>query len=270
MNEMLDKLGEAIRPLGSVAIGFSGGVDSSVVCAAAVRVLGPEKVLAVTADSESMARRELENARRIARELGILHAIIHTNELECDGYRDNSPERCFYCKDELWRRVRAQADDRGLKNIADGVNADDLGDYRPGIRASDEAGVVHPLVTAGMGKKAVRTVARAMGLSNWDKPAQACLSSRFPYGQRLTPEGLKRVEEAEEFLRNMGLPKVRVRSHGDIARIEVPAGQIRELMADDQGREAITTRLKQLGFSYVTLDLEGFRSGSMNEALPDE
>lgn len=265
----MNRLSESIRPLDSVAIGFSGGVDSSVVCAAAVRVLGPEKVLAVTADSESLPRRELENAKWMAEELGIPHEIIRTNELECADYRDNSSERCYYCKDELWQKVRVLADERGLQNIADGVNADDFEDHRPGIRASDEAGVTHPLAAAGMSKDDVRTLARALGLSNWDKPAQACLSSRFPYGEKLTPEGLKRVEFAEEFLRKMGLLEARVRSHGDIARIEVPQAEL-ETIAGDWRREAITTTLKQLGFRYVTLDLEGFRSGSMNEALPDE
>jgi len=268
MSELYENLGEVIRPLESVAIGFSGGVDSSVVTAVAAQVLGAENILAVTANSESMAISELENAKWMAAELGIPHEIIHTNELECPDYSDNSPERCYYCKDELWQKMRLLADERGLKQIADGVNKDDLLDHRPGIRASDEAGVAHPLAAAGLGKEDVRTLARTLGLSNWDKPAQACLSSRFPYGEKLTAAGLKRVEAAEDFLKKMGLLEVRVRSHGDIARIEVPLPELGSIV-DDWRREAITSTLKQLGFRYVTLDLEGFRSGSMNITSSD-
>lgn len=268
MSELYDRLSEAIRPLESVAIGFSGGVDSSVVTAVSAMTLGPENVLAVTADSESVARRELENAKWMAAELGIPYEIIRTDELECTDYRDNSPERCYYCKDELWRKVRALAAERGMKNLADGVNADDLSDHRPGIRASDEAGVAHPLAAAGMGKEDVRALARALGLSNWDRPAQACLSSRFPYGEKLSVAGLERVEAAEDFLRKMGLHEVRVRSHGDIARIEVPESELATITGDWR-REPIVASLKQLGFRYVTLDMEGYRSGSMNEALPE-
>ena len=266
MNELYKKLCDAIRPLESVAIGFSGGVDSAVVTAAAAQTLGVENVLAVTADSESLARRELEDAKWAAEELAIRHEIISTSELQCADYSDNPPDRCFFCKEELWRKVRVLADERGLKRLADGVNADDVSDHRPGIRAGDEAGVAHPLAEAGMTKEQVRSLARALGLSNWDRPAQACLSSRFPYGEKLTEEGLRRVEAAEEFLRKMGLTELRVRSHGSIARIEVPEQQF-EVVMEDWRRKMIVEFLKDLGFGYVALDLQGLRSGSMNEVL---
>jgi uncharacterized protein len=266
MNELYKKLCDAIRPLQSVAVGFSGGVDSAVVTATAAQTLGVENVLAVTADSESLARRELEEARWVAEELGVTHKIIRTAELECADYSDNPPDRCFFCKEELWRKVRALADERGLKRMADGVNADDVTDHRPGIRAGDEAGVAHPLAEAGMTKEQVRSLARALGLSNWDKPAQACLSSRFPYGEKLTDEGLRRVEAAEEFLRKMGFTELRVRSHGSMARIEVPEQDLAGV-TEEWRRKMIVEFFKGLGFGYVSLDLQGLRSGSMNEVL---
>lgn len=263
---MFDQLIEFMRSLESVAVGFSGGADSSVVAAAAARALGPEKVLAVTADSETMPRRELQEARALAAGLGVPHAVIETRELDSEDFSANPADRCFYCKSELWHRIGVLAEERGLANLADGVNADDLGDHRPGIQASDEAGVVHPLASIGAGKQDVRQLALALGLSNWDKPAQACLSSRFPYGEKITAGGLKRVELAEEFLRSLGLGQLRVRSHGDIARIEVPVESFEDISTKSMRRE-IVRRLKEIGFRYVTLDMEGFRSGSMNEVL---
>ncbi len=261
---LLARLLVYLRPLGSVAVGFSGGVDSTVVVAAAMRALGASGVLAVTADSETLPAAELEAARQLAAVLGASHAVIRTHELECQDFAANAPDRCYHCKTELWGRVGRLAADRGIRHVADGVNADDLGDFRPGIRASDEAGVVHPLAAIGAGKQQVRQLAAALGLANWDKPAQACLSSRFPYGSAITAEGLRRVEAAEEFLRELGLSQLRVRSHGDIARIEVPDEAIAAVAA---GRAGIVKAFRQLGFAYVTLDLEGFRSGSMNETL---
>lgn len=263
---MLGRLLDMLAPLGSLAVGFSGGVDSTVVLAAALEALGPENTLGVTADSETLPAAELEAARGLAAAMGAPHAVIRTRELECPEFASNPPDRCFHCKSELWSRLGALAAERGITNIADGVNADDLGDFRPGIRASDKAGVLHPLAAAGAGKQDVRRLARALGLANWDKPAQACLSSRFPYGSVITAEGLRRVEAAEDRLRELGLRQLRVRSHGDTARIEVPDDAIEALAA---ARRSIVGALKEAGFTYVTLDLEGFRSGSMNEVLAD-
>ncbi|MBE0429642.1 MAG: ATP-dependent sacrificial sulfur transferase LarE [Thermoleophilia bacterium] len=255
-----------LRPLGSVAVGYSGGVDSSVVAAAAVQALGRKNVLAVTGNSGTLPARELQEAGLLAKKLGIPHAVISTAELDCDDFSQNRPDRCYFCKSELWRRVRALADERGLSSVVDGVNADDLRDHRPGIRAGDELGVLHPLAAVGAGKNEVRELARQLSLPNWDKPAQACLSSRFPYGERITPEGLRRVERAEELLRGLGFRELRVRSHGDVARIEVPQQTLSDL-ADGGCRREVVNGLKKIGFRYVTLDLEGFRSGSMNEVL---
>lgn len=265
---MLRDLQESIMSLGGVAVGFSGGVDSSVVAGAAMQALGPGKVIAVTADSETLPASELEAAGDLAARLNIPHFVIRTHELECEEFVSNPPDRCFYCKSELWQRVRVLADEHGLPSLADGVNADDLSDHRPGIRASDEAGVAHPLAEIGAGKEDVRRLAQALGLPNWDKPAQACLSSRFPYGERLSVAGLRRVEAAEDFLRQMSLTDLRVRSHGDIARIEVPPACVPEVTEDRQ-REKIVSFFRSLGFYYVTLDLQGLRSGSLNEPLAE-
>ncbi len=261
----MDELEQAIHTLGSVAIGFSGGVDSSLVVAVSARILGRENVLAVTSRSETLPSHELAAACDLAVGLGVRHEIIHTRELDCDDFRANPPDRCYHCKAELWSRAGELARRTGLRHLADGTNADDAGDTRPGTRAGDEAGVRHPLAEAGAGKDMVRRLAREMGLPNWDKPAQACLSSRFPYGMEITREGLRRVEEAERFLRELGLEEFRVRDHGDLARIEVREDSIAALAA--KGRRRITERFRELGYVYVALDLQGFRSGSMNEVL---
>jgi len=259
----LDRLVESLKPLDRLIVAFSGGVDSSVVVAAAARALGTKNVMAVTALSETLPERELREATELARTLGVTHRIIETRELDKEQFRANSPDRCYHCKTELWKKIVEVARESGFRNLADGVNASDTVDFRPGIKASDEAGVLHPLVEAGAGKAEVRAMARSLGLDNWDKPSQACLSSRFPYGDRITPEGLKRVEAAEEFLHGVGFSGFRVRMHGDIARIEVSASDI-DRVASSGMREKIVAALKELGFKYITLDLEGFRSGSMN------
>jgi uncharacterized protein len=266
--KLLQHLIDELRPLKSVAVAFSGGVDSSVVVAAAARSLGSENVLAVTAKSETLPEQELLAATELASSLNIPHSIIETHELDNDEFCANSFDRCYHCKTELWLKLGALAKSRGISSLADGVNADDTRDYRPGIRASDEAAVVHPLELIGAGKLEVRSLARLLGLSNWDKPAQACLSSRFPYGSVISAEGLRRVEKAEEFLSGQGFGELRVRDHGDIARIEVPVKILGRLLADGS-REKIVSSLKKLGYVYITMDLEGFRSGSMNETMKD-
>ena len=265
---LLQHLIDELRPLKSVAVAFSGGVDSSVVIAAAARSLGSENVLAVTAKSETLPEQELLAATELACSLNIPHSIIETHELDNDEFRANSFDRCYHCKTELWLKLGALAKSRGISSLADGVNADDTRDYRPGIRASDEAGVFHPLELVGAGKTEVRSLARLLALPNWDKPAQACLSSRFPYGNTISAEGLRRVEKAEAYLRKQGFIELRVRDHGNMARIEVPADMLGSLVAKGN-REMIVNFLKQLGYVYISADLEGFRSGSMNEILTD-
>lgn len=264
--DLLERLVEELRPLGKLVVAYSGGVDSTVVMAVAARALGAENVIAVTALSETLPERELQEATALAKTMDIPHRVIETRELDSEKFQANSPDRCYHCKTELWLRIRKLAADAGIENLADGVNHSDSIDFRPGIKAGDEAGVIHPLVSVGAGKAEVRAMAKKLGLSNWDKPSQACLSSRFPYGDRITNEGLRRVEAAEEFLRDMGLTRFRVRVHGDMARIEVSIDDIVSLTTYPK-RENIVAAFKSLGFSYITLDLEGFRSGSMNESL---
>lgn len=252
---------------GSVAVAFSGGVDSSVVLAVAAEELGKERVLAVTAAGETSVEDEVAVARRFARSLDVRHEVIATNELDLPAFAENPPDRCFVCKQELFGHVQALAAAGGFATVLDGANADDLGDFRPGITAADLAGVRHPLVEARMGKQAVRALARKLGLEHWARPATACLSSRFPYGERITVEKLAMVREAEAFLRTLGFSEFRVRHHGRLARIEVPLEEIGRLV-EATARTGVVRRFKDLGYAYVCVDIEGFRSGSMNEVLP--
>lgn len=256
------RLLERLRVLDGLVVAFSGGVDSSLLLAAAVDALG-ERALAVTGDSPSVPRRELELAGETARELGARHLVVPTCELEDSRYAANPPDRCFHCKRHLFDVLWRVAEEQGLKNVAEGSNADDAADYRPGARAVVEAGVLSPLKELGFGKEAVRALARWRGLSVWQKPAAACLSSRVPYGSAITAERLRRIERAEEFLLGLGFSRVRVRDHDGVARIETEPGQIVRLLADGL-RARVSTRLRELGFRHVTVDLDGYRTGSLN------
>lgn len=265
-DEARERLAAALRALGGGVVALSGGTDSALVLAAAADAWGRSRCVAVTSRSDSLAPRELDDARAQAAAAGVEHVVLAGHEIDLEAFRRNAPDRCFHCKDTLYGAARAEADRRGLPWVVDGANADDVGDHRPGLAARDRHRVRSPLLEAGLTKPWVRAVARAMGLPWWDKPAESCLSSRFPYGTTITPEGLVRVRDAEEVVRALGFRVVRVRVHDTVARIEVPPADVPALLADGL-RERVVAGLKGLGFVYVTVDVEGFRSGSMNEAL---
>ena len=263
----VDRVKDFIAQLESVVVAFSGGVDSTLLLALCLEVLGHEHVLAVTADSLTLPRSELAEAAALAKELGARHTSITTDELRDERFATNPPDRCYYCKGELFAQLRSLADQEGYGHIVYGATAADLGDHRPGMRAAREAGAVAPLLEVGFTKREVRDLSRELGLRTWDKPSMACLASRLPYGSRITDENLRRIEGAEEVLRvQLGFRQVRVREHGSIARIEVQPDDFSRLLAEST-RALIVSELKDLGYAYVTFDLEGFRSGSMNETL---
>jgi uncharacterized protein len=262
-----DRLLDALRGYGRVAVAFSGGVDSAVVARAAHEALG-EKTVAVTSVSDSLASGELEEAQALAKQIGIRHLVIHTEEFADPNYTRNNSDRCYYCKSELYGRLSGLQSSLNVDTIVSGANTDDSGDHRPGMKAAAENGVRHPLQECGLGKSAVRALAKAWGLPTWDKPATPCLSSRIAYGEDVTPERVKMIDAAEGWLRARGLRLLRVRYHkGDVARIEVPVDQLAGLLADEV-RTALVKHFRSLGFKYVTLDLEGFRSGSLNDVVP--
>ena len=263
----VDCLRGFISGLKSVLVAFSGGADSTLLLAMCLDVLGPNHVVAVTADSPTLPRSELAEAAALAKELGAKHVIITTEELQDERFASNPRDRCYYCKQELFIQLRCLADQLQCDYVAYGATAADLGDHRPGMRAAKEAGVVAPLLEAGFTKEDVRSLSRQLGLRTWDKPAMACLSSRFPYGTRITEERLSQVEQAEELLRRqLGFRQVRVRHHDSIARIEIQPQEFERLL-EESTRDYALSELKKLGYIYVTLDLGGFRSGSLNERV---
>jgi pyridinium-3,5-biscarboxylic acid mononucleotide sulfurtransferase len=263
IDALLADLERRVAPLGSAIVAFSGGVDSSVAAAVAARALGG-RALAVTAVSPAVAAGELDGARRVADAIGIAHETIATRELTRAGYRRNGPDRCYHCKSELYDALAAVAAERGYAALLSGANADDVGDWRPGLRAAAEHGVRHPLLEAGVGKAQVRELARRLALPSAEKPASPCLASRIPYGTAVSPATLARIDRAERGVRALGFPVLRVRHHGELGRLEVAAGDLERAL---EARADIEEAIRAAGYSRATIDPEPFRSGRLNAEL---
>ena len=264
-DEFLDLL-SMLRSLESAVLAFSGGVDSSFLLAAMKKA--DMRILAVTAISETMPRKDREICASFVRELGVDHRFIQTSELSNESFVNNTPDRCFFCKDELFRKLKVIMEEGGFHHILDGSNSDDLKDYRPGRRAASIHGVRSPLAQLGLSKEKIRTLSRELGLKTWDRPSSPCLSSRVPYGRRITTEALRRVERSEEFIVSLGVREVRVRDYGDSARIEVNEEDM-PLLLDPANRRLVADRLQTFGYAFVSMDLQGYRSGNMNRVLED-
>lgn len=263
--EKLLSLRKVLSSLESTCIAYSGGVDSTFLLRVAKDVLG-ENVLAVTGTSPTYPRRELNEAIETAQKIGVRHLLISSNELDIPGFSENTANRCYYCKHDLFGKLKAEAEKYGIKTVADGSNYDDTADYRPGRKAAKDLGVRSPLCEVKLTKNEIRYLSKELGLSTWNKPSFACLSSRIPYNEKITEEKLKQVEEAEGILRDLGFTQFRVRHHNDIARIEFIPNEMSSLN-DSEMRLLIDSALKNLGFKYITVDLKGYRTGSMNEVL---
>ncbi len=267
LDTKMTNLHNLLQEMRRVVVAFSGGVDSTFLLKVACDCLGPQNVVALTATSPTYPEYEYQQACELAEEMGVEQIVIESNELEIPGFADNPPRRCYHCKHELFSLCLEQAEERGIATVLDGSNLDDVGDYRPGRDAVKELQVRSPLLEAGLGKADIRELSRKLGLRTWDKQAFACLSSRFPYGIKITSERLRQIDSCENFLRENGFSNYRVRYHDEIARVEVAPEEINRLL-DLELRNTLVTTFKQAGFTFVTLDLQGYRTGSMNATLP--
>jgi uncharacterized protein len=265
VQEKLKQLENHIGKMGSLAVAYSGGVDSTFLLKVSHDVL-QDRAIAVTARSSTYPEREFKEAAEFTRSAGIKHIVIQSEELEIEGFTNNPPNRCYLCKYELFSKIKEVAEKYHIQSIAEGSNINDLGDYRPGMQAIKELGIISPLKNAGLGKDAIRKLSKQMGLPTWDKPAFACLASRFPYGVKITREKLAMVNKAEQYLLDLGFKQVRVRHHGDTARIEVAEFE-RLKFFDLELMDNVYKQFKEIGFAYTALDLKGYRTGSMNEVI---
>ncbi|SHJ77404.1 ATP-dependent sacrificial sulfur transferase LarE [Tepidibacter formicigenes] len=261
----LEKLKSILKDMESVAVAFSGGVDSTFLLKIAKEVL-EDKVIAITVNAFIHTKRELDESKGYANEIGVKHIILPIDDIKIKEFIENTPDRCYYCKKEIFNKIKEIADNHNIKCIVDGSNIDDLKDFRPGMRALKELNVISPLKEAGLTKNEIRQLSKEMNMSTWDKPSFACLASRIPYNNKITKEKLKMIEFGEEFLLSLGFKQMRVRHHGEIARIEIPKDEIKKFF-DFNLIEKVTQKFKEIGFTYVTLDLSGYRTGSMNEIL---
>lgn len=269
IDQKLERMQSIIRSLERVAVAFSAGVDSTFILKVSLDVLGQDNVIAVTSKSDSLAQAELKESHRLADLFGVRHIVVDTDEFQNPDYLANPANRCYFCKTALYDRMTTLIQEHGFKSIVSGTNADDLGDWRPGIQAAREHAVRSPAAEAGMTKQDIRVLSKRMGLPTFDKPAAPCLSSRVQYGEHISPEKLRMIESCEAFLHTLGIRECRVRHHNNLARIEVPVEHFAEL-TDPKTRQAIDEHFRAVGYNYVALDLRGFRSGSMNEVLGAE